>query len=115
MEKQKVDITNASLKISALLLMFIAMNTCVSMIYQDLVYQKQKEQLEQAKKQYTLDSLQYENILRFQDAYLKSATKQQATDSLLNMAARELGRDVRAKTKQSEKVLKFAEQNVKQR
>ena len=115
MEKQKVDITNTSPKIAALLLIFIAMNTCASMIYQELTHQKQKEQLEQAKKQYTLDSLQYENILRFQDAYLKSATKQQATDSLLNMAARELGRDVRAKTKQSEKVLKFAEQNVKQR
>ena len=115
MEKQKVDITNTSLKISALLLMFIAMNTCVSMIHQDLVYQKQKEQLEQAKKQYTLDSLHYENTLRFQDAYLESAAKQQATDSLLNMAAQELGRDVRAKTKQSEKMLKFAEQNVKKR
>ena len=115
MEKQKVDITNTSLKISALLLMFIAMNTCASMVHQDLVYQKQKEQLEQAKKQYTLDSLQYENILRFQDAYLKSATKQQATDSLLNIAAKELGRDIREKTQQSKKVLKFAEQNVKQR
>lgn len=115
MEKQEVDITNTSPKISALLLIFIVMNTCVSMIHQEQAYQKQKEQLEQAKKQYTLDSLQYENILRFQDAYLKSATKQQATDSLLNIATRELGRDVRAKTKQSEKVLKFAEQNVKTR
>ena len=115
MENQKVVITNTSPKISALLLIFIVMNTCVSMIHQEQAYQKQKEQLEQSIKQYTLDSLQYENILRFQDAYLKSATKQQATDSLLNMAARELGRDVRAKTKQSEKVLKFAEQNVKTR
>ena len=115
MEEQKVDITNTSPKISALLLIFIAMNTCVSMAHQELTYETQKEQLKQAKKQYTLDSLQYENILRFQDAYLKSATKQQATDSLLNMAARELGRDIRAKTKQSEKVLKFAEQNVKTR
>ena len=115
MEKQKVDVTNTSPKIAALLLIFIAMNTCVSMINQELTHQTQQEQLKQAKKQYTLDSLQYENILRFQDAYLKSATKQQATDSLLNMAARELGRDVRAKIKQSEKVLKFAEQNVKTR
>ena len=115
MEEQKVDITNTSPKISALLLIFIAMNTCVSMAHQELTYETQKEQLKQAKKQYTLDSLQYENILRFQDAYLKSATKQQATDSLLNIATRELGRDVRAKTKQSEKVLKFAEQNVKTR
>jgi hypothetical protein len=115
MEKQKVDITNTSPKIAALLLIFIAMNTCVSMVHQELAYQKQKEQLEQAKKQYTLDSLQYENILRFQDAYLKSATKQQATDSLLNIAAKELGRDIREKTQQSKKVLKFAEQNVKNR
>ena len=115
MEKQKVDVTNTSPKIAALLLIFIAMNTCASMIYQELIHQKQKEQLEQAKKQYTLDSLQYENILRFRDAYLKSATKQQATDSLLNIAVQELGRDIRAKTKQSEKVLKFAEQNVKKR
>ena len=115
MEKQKVDITNTSPRLAAILLIFIAMNTCVSMIYQDLGYQKQKEQLEQAKKQYTLDSLQYENILRFQDAYLESAAKQQATDSLLNMAAQELGRDVRAKTKQSEKTLKFVQENIRQR
>ena len=115
MERQKVDITNTSPKIAALLLIFIAMNTCVSMAHQELAYQKQKELLEQAKKQYTLDSLQYENILRFQDAYLKSATKQQATDSLLNIAAKELGRDIREKTQHSKKVLKFAEQNVKKR
>ena len=115
MEKQKVDITNTSPRLAAILLIFIAMNTCVSMVQQELMHQTQQEQLKQAKKQYTLDSLQYENMLRFQDAYLKSASKQQATDSLLNIAASELGRDVRAKTKQSEKVLKFAEQNVKQR
>ena len=115
MEKQKVEIINTSPRLAAILLIFIAMNTCVSMVQQELTHQTQQEQLKQAKKQYTLDSLQYENMLRFQDAYLKSASKQQATDSLLNIAARELGRDVRAKTKQSEKVLKFAEQNVKRR
>ena len=115
MEKQKVDVTNTSPKIAALLLIFIAMNTCASMINQELTHQTQQEQLKQAKKQYTLDSLQYENMLRFQDAYLESAAKQQATDSLLNMAAQELGRDVRAKTKQSEKMLEFAKQNVKKR
>lgn len=115
MEKQKVDITNTSPKIAALLLIFIAMNTCASMINQELTHQTQQEQLKQAKKQYTLDSLQYENMLRFQEEYLKASAKQQATDSLLNAAVRELGCDIRAKTKQSEKVLKFAEQNVKKR
>ena len=113
--EQKVDITNTSPKIAALLLIFIAMNTCVSMVHQELAYQKQKEQLEQAKKQYTLDSLQYENMLRFQDEYLKASSKQRATDSLLNVAALELGRDIREKTQHSKKVLKFAEQNVKKR
>jgi hypothetical protein len=122
MEKQKVDITNTSPKMAAILLIFIAMNTCVSMAYQELAYQKQKEQLEQAKKQYTLDSLQYvqdttlyNNMVRFKEEYLKAAKKQQATDSLLNMAAQELGRDVRAKTKQSEKTLKFVQENIRQR
>ena len=115
MEKQKVDVTNTSPKIAALLLIFIAMNTCASMINQELTHQTQQEQLKQAKKQYTLDSLQYENMLRLQEEYLKASAKQQETDSLLNAAVRELGHDIRAKTKQSEKVLKFAEQNVKKR
>ena len=115
MERQKVDITNTSPRIAAILLMFIAMNTCASMIHQELTHQTQREQLKQAKKQYTLDSLQYENMLRFQEEYLKASAKQQATDSLLNVAAQELGRDVRTKTEQSKKMLKFAEQNVNQR
>ena len=115
MEKQKVDITNTSPRLAAILLIFIAMNTCMSMVQQELTHQTQQEQLKQAKKQYTLDSLRYENVLRFQDEYLKATAKQHATDSLLNLAARELGRDIRAKTKQSEKVLNFAKQNVKQR
>ena len=122
MERQKVDITNTSPKIAALLLIFIAMNTCVSMVRQELAYQKQEEQLEQAKKQYTLDSLQYvhdttayNNMLRFQEEYIKSAKKQQYTDSLLSIAAQELGRDVRARTQQSKEILKFAEQSVKKR
>ena len=115
MEKQKVEIINTSPRLAAILLIFIAMNTCVSMVQQELMHQTQQEQLKQAKKQYTLDSLQYENMLRFQDEYLKASAKQHATDSLLNIATRELGRDVRAKTNQSKKVLKFAEQNVKQR
>ena len=115
MEKQKVDITNTSPRLAAILLIFIAMNTCMSMVQQELTHQTQQEQLKQAKKQYTLDSLQYENMLRFQDEYLKSSAKQRATDSLLNVAANELGRDIRAKTAQSKKVLNFAEKNVKQR
>ena len=96
-------------------MVLIMMNTCHSMINQELMLGNQKQQLDQAKKQYTLDSLQYENMLRFQEEYLKASAKQQATDSLLNAAVRELGCDIRAKTKQSEKVLKFAEQNVKKR
>ena len=122
MEKQKVDITNTSPKIATLLLMFIAMNTCVSMSYQELAYKTQKEQLKQAKKQYVLDSLQYvqdttlyNNMVRFKEEYLKAAKKQQATDSLLGIATRELGRDIRAKTKQSEKTLKFVQENMRQR
>ena len=112
---QKVNFSNVSPKISAICVLFILMNTCVSMTFQEMALEKQNKQLELAKKQYTLDSLQYENMLRFQEEYLKASAKQQATDSLLNVAANELGRDVRAKTKQSEKVLKFAEQNVKRR
>jgi hypothetical protein len=122
MEKQKVDITNTSPKIATLLLMFIAMNTCVSMSYQELAHKTQKEQLKQAKKQYVLDSLQYvqdttlyNNMVRFKEEYLKAAKKQQATDSLLVIATRELGRDIRAKTKQSEKTLKFVQENMRQR
>ena len=122
MEKQKVDITNTSPKIAALLLIFIAMNTCVSMAYQELAHKTQKEQLKQAKKQYVLDSLQYvqdttlyNNMVRFKEEYLKAAKKQQATDSLLIIATRELGRDIRAKTKQSEKTLKFVQENIRQR
>ncbi len=115
MEKQKVDITNTSPRLAAILLMFIAMNTCVSMVQQELTHQTQQEQLKQAKKQYTLDSLRYENVLRFQEEYLKASAKQQAIDSLLNVGAQELGRDVRTKNEQSKKMLKFAEQNVNQR
>lgn len=112
---EKVDITNTSPKMAAIFLMLIAMNTCVSMTEQQVSNDIQKQRLEQAKKQYTLDSLQYENMLRFQDIYLKQSDRQHATDSLLNIAARELGRDVRAKTKQSEKMLKFAQENVRHR
>lgn len=122
MERQKVDITNTSPKIAALLLIFISMNTCVSMAYQELAYQKQKEQLEQAKKQYTLDSLQYvhdttayNNMLRFQEEYIKSAKKQQYTDSLLNVAAMALGRDVRAKTKQTQEIFDYTKKVTRQR
>ena len=115
MADTNVNITNTSPKLMALCMVFIMMNTCMSMVYQEQVAKTQKQQLEQAKKQYTLDSLRYENTLRFQDEYLKASAKQQATDSLLNVAARELGRDIRAKTNQSKKALKFAEQNVKQR
>lgn len=115
MANTNVNITNTSPKLMAICMVLIMMNTCMSMAYQEQVAKTQKQQLEQAKKQYTLDSLRYENTLRFQDEYLKASAKQQATDSLLNVAARELGRDIRAKTNQSKKVLKFAEQNVKRR
>ncbi|MFQ6730166.1 MAG: hypothetical protein ACLRFK_03925 [Alphaproteobacteria bacterium] len=115
MADTNVNITNTSPKLMAICMMLIMMNTCMSMVQQERVATTQKQQLEQAKKQYTLDSLRYENMLRFQDEYLKATAKQHATDSLLNVAARELGRDIRAKTKQSEKVLNFAKQNVKQR
>ena len=115
MADTNVNITNTSPKLMAICMVLIMMNTCMSMVYQEQVAKTQKQQLEQAKKQYTLDSLQYENMLRFQDEYLKSSAKQRATDSLLNIATRELGRDVRAKTAQSKKVLNFAEKNVRQR
>ena len=122
MTETKVNFTNSSPKLAALLLIFISMNTCVSMAYQELVYQKQKEQLEQAKKQYTLDSLQYvhdttayNNMLRFQEEYIKSAKKQQYTDSLLNVAAMALGRDVRAKTKQTQEIFDYTKKVTRQR
>lgn len=122
MERQKVDITNTSPKIAALFLIFISMNTCVSMAYQELAYQKQKEQLEQAKKQYTLDSLQYvhdttayNNMLRFQEEYIKSAKKQQYTDSLLGVAAGVLGREFQIKTKQTQEIFEYTKRMRNQR
>ena len=43
MEKQKVDITNTSPRLAAILLIFIAMNTCVSMVQQELTHQTQQD------------------------------------------------------------------------
>ena len=111
MADTNVNVTNTSPKLMAICMVLIMMNTCYSMINQELMLGNQKQQLDQAKKQYTLDSLRYEQMLQIQDVL----ERQHYTDSLLNIATRELGRDVRAKTKQSEKVLKFAEQNVKTR
>ena len=113
MANTNVNITNTSPKLMALCMVLIMMNTCMSMAYQEQVAKTQKQQLEQGKKQYTLDSLRYENTLRFQDEYLKASAKQQATDSLLNVAARELGRDIRAKTNQSKKSVEICRTECK--
>ncbi|MBR4892332.1 MAG: hypothetical protein IKZ34_04115 [Alphaproteobacteria bacterium] len=122
MNEQKVNVTNTSPRVTAFCMVFVLMFVFCSMLTQELILDKQKQHQEQAKKQYTLDSLRYvqdsiihQDMLRFQNEFKKIMAQQQYKDSLLNMAALELGRDVRARTKQSEKVLKFAEQNVKQR
>jgi hypothetical protein len=122
MEKQKVDVTNTSPKIAALLLIFIAMNTCVSNVYQELSYDIQQEQLKHAKKQYTLDSLQYvhdttlyNNMVRFHDEYMKTAKKQQYTDSLLGVSADVLGREFQKKTKQTQEIFEYTKRARNQR
>ena len=122
MTETKVNFTNSSPKLATILLLFIAMNTCTSMVFQEQENDIRKQQLAQAKKQYTLDSLRYkqdsvlhQDMLRFQDAYLHASQRQNATDSLLNVAAMALGRDVRAKTKQTQEIFDYTKKVTRQR
>lgn len=88
MSEQKIKIENDSIKLGMLCLMFIAFNTCVSLIPVEKPHDTGKEQLIQAKKQYTLDSLRYEQTARFMEEYKLLKERELKIDSLAGVSAK---------------------------
>lgn len=96
MSEQKVEITNDSLKLGTLCLIFISFNTCMSLLPREISNTIDEQQLEQDKKQYTLDSLaliqaqkqytmdsvRYEQMADFAQEYKKLKNREIRTDSL---------------------------------
>lgn len=111
MADTNVNITNTSPKLMALCMVLIMMNTCMSMAYQEQVAKTQKQQLEQAKKQYTLDSLRYENTLRFQDEYLNTLkqknNKSDSITSALNKNTVKLTNEIKQRNKHNQEVFNY--------
>ena len=62
MSTQKVEIKNDSLGFLVILVLLLAMNACVGVTQQQEDLKVKKQQLEMAKKQYTLDSLRFEHM-----------------------------------------------------
>lgn len=113
MKETKVNITNASPKIAVIVLLLICMNTCLTMTYQERASRTQKQQLEQAKKQYTLDSLQYENTLRFQEEYMKQNHRLDSIMSVLNKNTSGLTGAIKQRTKHNQEVFNHLKANEK--
>lgn len=96
MSEQKVEITNDSLTLGTLCLIFISFNTCMSLLPREISNTIDEQQLEQDKKQYTLDSLaliqaqkqytmdslQYKQMADFAEEYKKLKNREIRTDSL---------------------------------
>lgn len=96
MSEQKVEITNDSLTLGTLCLIFISFNTCMSLLPREMsntIDERQVEQdkkqytldslaLIQAQKQYTMDSLRYEQMADFAEEYKKLKNREIRTDSL---------------------------------
>lgn len=88
MSEQKIKIENDSIKLGMLCLMLIAFNTCISLVPVENLHDTGKEQLEQAKKQYTLDSLRYEQTARFMEEYKLLKERELKIDSLAGVSAK---------------------------
>ena len=108
MSEQKIKIENDSIKLGMLCLMLIAFNTCMSLIPVENPHDTGKEQLEQAKKQYTLDSLQYEQAVKFADEYKALKNRQIRADSLATDVLRKQYKMDSVKTSEYLKALKKA-------
>ena len=66
---------------------FMLINTGVQMWYQAMEKDVADKQLEQAKKQYTLDSLQYEQTARFMEEYKLLKERELKIDSLASVSS----------------------------
>ena len=100
---QKVEITNSSNRLICLFVLIIAMNTCALTCFQDFDNKRSDAELEQAKKQYTLDSLRYEqaknqyaldsmwyeHMLKFTTQYKDLKNREIRTDSLMRVDTKE--------------------------
>ncbi|MDW2995317.1 MAG: hypothetical protein R8N24_04850 [Alphaproteobacteria bacterium] len=103
MSEQKVEITNNSLTLGTLCLIFISFNTCMSLMTpetKNTIDERQLEQdkkqytldslaLIQARKQYTMDSLQYKQMADFAQEYKKLKNREIRTDSLMRIDTKE--------------------------
>lgn len=67
---------------------FMLINTGVQMWYQAMEKDVADKQLEQAKKQYTLDSLQYEQTAKFMEEYKLLKERELKIDSLAGVSAK---------------------------
>ena len=66
---------------------FVLVNTGVQMWYQAMGKDVAEKQLEQAKKQYALDSLQYEQTARFMEEYKALKERELKSDSLASVSS----------------------------
>ncbi len=66
---------------------FMLINTGVQMWYQAMEKDVADKQLEQAKKQYALDSLQYEQTARFMEEYKALKERELKSDSLASVSS----------------------------
>lgn len=66
---------------------FMLINTGVQMWYQAMGKDVAEKQLEQAKKQYALDSLQYEQTARFMEEYKALKERELKSDSLASVSS----------------------------
>ena len=66
---------------------FVLVNTGVQMWYQAMDKDLADKQLEQAKKQYALDSLQYEQTARFMEEYKLLKERELKIDSLASVSS----------------------------
>ena len=66
---------------------FMLINTGVQMWYQAMEKDVAEKQLEQAKKQYALDSLQYEQTARFMEEYKALKERELKSDSLASVSS----------------------------
>lgn len=80
-------LTEDSFKLVLVCCAFMLINTGVQMWYQAMDKGLADKQLEQAKKQYTLDSLQYEQTARFMEEYKLLKERELKIDSLASVSS----------------------------
>ena len=80
-------LTEDSFKLVLICCAFMLINTGVQMWYQAMEKDVADKQLEQAKKQYALDSLQYEQTARFMEEYKALKERELKIDSLASVSS----------------------------